>query len=550
MSKSQFFKNEQGNVALVVAIGAAGVSLMLGYAKLDQVNQKTNNAKRDNEKHFLSTRNTDAFQTATSLLNSGDVSKNRPAALYPIKYVPDDFNCERARNLNPIENDLYKSSGVNITLKLASMHLDNSTVFDATKTGSTSKVTDAQVTNMTILGFKCSSDPSKPFLIESAYVQSSTKLDNVSESRMVAEIPMSLPPRSGCDISLLDPVTRASQTIVLNDAPASITMAANSLALTVQCNQVVTKLKITNQLSEIGGVPTAPTKANTVSNVKKEMLDAAITLSPGSHDIRVYATQPDGYDIVYNLKLTQDSTKPPSYCSHKCITVPGGVTRRSTFQHSPCYEARNSCGWGWYPQAETGWICYHPRLRTPQGRKAVMYVFDPADECAGQLVAERNQDFAGCFTGDTLISMHDGSHKRADAVRKGDLVFNPILKSPIRVKKVISGPEIAALVEVGVQDRRVTVSSKHTFMTSIGAVSIENLAVGDKVLDYDGSYQPIVSKNVIENEQVVTVYNYVLEGDDRPVSHLIVGNGIPSGDIILQNAPVDPNIYRYAFEDR
>ena len=194
------------------------------------------------------------------------------------------------------------------------------------------------------------------------------------------------------------------------------------------------------------------------------------------------------------------------------------------------------------------WICYHPNLRGPHGLRGLVSAFDPANGCNPVLVAERGIDISGCFAGQTMITMGDGSLKRADAIRSGDEVYSPIVGQPMKVNKVVAGPEVADLLEITVGDRRVEVSQLHPFMTRFGPVAAKNLKIGDTILDTDHKSSAIVAIRTVAHKKPVTVWNFILDGGADPRQHLLVGDGIVSGDLVLQSQTVLPNAVRFAFD--
>jgi hypothetical protein len=193
------------------------------------------------------------------------------------------------------------------------------------------------------------------------------------------------------------------------------------------------------------------------------------------------------------------------------------------------------------------WTCYHPCLKDADGYLGIYYGFDPAKSCAGTLIFSRGAT-GGCFAGETLIQMGDGNKKRADNIRAGDYVFNPSRAKPVKVLKVVAGPENEALLAVEVAGHTVKVSQEHPFMTRLGPVAIHNLRPGDLVMAADQRYHPINTIHRIEpTKEPVTVWNFVLDGDDSELSHTLVGDGVLSGDLVLQRQPINYNLVSYAF---
>jgi hypothetical protein len=268
-----------------------------------------------------------------------------------------------------------------------------------------------------------------------------------------------------------------------------------------------------------------------------------ITLSPNTHNIAVAAQQPDGSTQSFTMRIIQNPQVDPAVCSHKCVNRPNGVIGDPrNYQHNHCYRARNTCGWGWSPEAEVAWICYHSDLLGGS-----MYAFYPDNGCQPVLIGVRGVDFGGCFAGHTLITMGDGSLKRADAIRSGDSVYSPTIGQAVKVRDVVSGPELAELLEIGVGDRRVEVSQMHPFMSKFGPVAAKNLKPGDLILDSDNSYRAVSSIRELARKDSSVVWNFILDGGGKQHKHLLLGNGIVSGDLVLQGQTIMPNVMEYAF---
>lgn len=172
--------------------------------------------------------------------------------------------------------------------------------------------------------------------------------------------------------------------------------------------------------------------------------------------------------------------------------------------------------------------------------------FDPNNNCQGVQVGHRGG--GGCFAEDTHILMGDGSLKRAGAIRPGDEVYSPIVDRPIKVRQVIAGPESAALLAISLGDRSVRVTQEHPFMTRLGPVPAHQLKPGDEIIDLGGQYQAITAIQSISHDKPVNVWNFVLDGSYHEMSHLLVGDGIVSGDLVLQQNPVNRNLLRFAFD--
>ena len=101
-------------------------------------------------------------------------------------------------------------------------------------------------------------------------------------------------------------------------------------------------------------------------------------------------------------------------------------------------------------------------------RNGKLYSYDPANNCerSGEPVGTRNSD--GCFDPETKIQMSDGSLKDIKNIRSGDLVYNPITKKSMSVRKLIKGPEKNPMYLIEHKKGRTLVTAKHPFLLKMG----------------------------------------------------------------------------------
>lgn len=138
----------------------------------------------------------------------------------------------------------------------------------------------------------------------------------------------------------------------------------------------------------------------------------------------------------------------------------------------------------------------------------------------------------GCFAGSTKIKMADGTERLVSAIAENDWLWNPHYQAPVRVKSVVKGPEKKALYEIVLSNKKVIVTEDHPFMTALGWVQAHQLKVGAKIV---GSGISLRVNNVrkLKYEHPEDVWNFELDTID-PMGHLVLANGIPTGDLITQ----------------
>ena len=131
--------------------------------------------------------------------------------------------------------------------------------------------------------------------------------------------------------------------------------------------------------------------------------------------------------------------------------------------------------------------------------------------------------------------MADGSLRNIEDVRADDMVRNAKTGAPVKVAKVIEGPEALPLIRLGFDGATVTTSQAHPVLTATGLKPANQLKKGDTVFDAQGNPHPVTILETLPIEEGQRVINVNLDtassdADER----LIVSDGIITGDIVLQ----------------
>ena len=89
--------------------------------------------------------------------------------------------------------------------------------------------------------------------------------------------------------------------------------------------------------------------------------------------------------------------------------------------------------------------------------------------------------------------------------------------------------------ELQYQGRKITVSSNHPFVTpDYQVVTAKTLKEGSMVLDGGGKAVQIEA-NTIREDFIGDLYNLIIHPEsDRPIDHVVITNGIQSGDFLTQ----------------
>jgi len=197
---------------------------------------------------------------------------------------------------------------------------------------------------------------------------------------------------------------------------------------------------------------------------------------------------------------------------------------------------------GAYAGCPGGAVCYQfyscPGYCNPYGRGDCQYLSGyignaGSESCYVQFVYVRGW---GCFSADTEITLADLTTKKASQIRSGDWLWNPIRRSPARVKKVVAGPEKKPMMEIVGSDFRLKVTETHPFPTENEILQAKDLRPGDSVLGNGGRLLTIerVGRFFLSSDD--RVWNFELEESSGSwEDHVVLANGIMTGDLVLQN---------------
>ena len=132
--------------------------------------------------------------------------------------------------------------------------------------------------------------------------------------------------------------------------------------------------------------------------------------------------------------------------------------------------------------------------------------------------------------------MADGSTKRIDNLTVTDVIWNPILKTPVLIKRVIKGEENLPLIEVGTSMKKVSVTEGHPFITKNGTIAAKDLRLGDEILTTTGDFRPVSHWEILPANEDEIVWNIELykNSDNSRFDHAIVADGVLTGDLYLQ----------------
>ena len=154
--------------------------------------------------------------------------------------------------------------------------------------------------------------------------------------------------------------------------------------------------------------------------------------------------------------------------------------------------------------------------------------------CSEQFLFTRGT--CGCFAEKTKILMGDGkSEKPIEDLVSSDLVWNPILKKAVGIKRMTKGPENVPMLEITVDGQVLSVTGKHPFPTESGDRQAFTLVPNDRILLEDGRWGTIESIQASNEALGKDVWNLEIDLPGAELEHhYIVANGVITGDLRIQ----------------
>lgn len=159
----------------------------------------------------------------------------------------------------------------------------------------------------------------------------------------------------------------------------------------------------------------------------------------------------------------------------------------------------------------------------------------PMNPCNGNYVPPPPPPvMPGCFTGDTPVSMADGSQKPIRDIRKGDLVMAYDIQTGAAVSARVVNRIKKVSEEHLVLNGTLRVTPRHRFFVSGKWVAAEDLKPGDRLLTILGKASPLLSAS--RRQQPKMVYNLTIERfQNYFAGGFLVHNAKIPADLFLQD---------------
>lgn len=101
------------------------------------------------------------------------------------------------------------------------------------------------------------------------------------------------------------------------------------------------------------------------------------------------------------------------------------------------------------------------------------------------------------------------------------------------IKKIVTGPESKPMIHfITSTGQKLVVTSEHPLLTQKGIKMAKDITIGDELKTAAGKFATIAS--ISQKPYKLNVYNIELEGDATE-DHLIIAEGLVSGDLYIQN---------------
>lgn len=135
----------------------------------------------------------------------------------------------------------------------------------------------------------------------------------------------------------------------------------------------------------------------------------------------------------------------------------------------------------------------------------------------------------GCFAGDVLITMFDGTQKKAGDIKAGDLLLGYQNKK-LKVESIVTGND-QSIYLIETDHGNIKVSGGHPMMCDGSEKRAFKIKPQDRINLAEGSTAEVTNVSIVEYND--TVYNFTFEGETE--GRYIIANGFYAGDLKMQN---------------
>jgi hypothetical protein len=147
----------------------------------------------------------------------------------------------------------------------------------------------------------------------------------------------------------------------------------------------------------------------------------------------------------------------------------------------------------------------------------------------------------GCFAQHTRIRMFDGTDQVIAMINVGDMVLNPVTKTAQKVVEVRKGKETKAMYEIAFAGSKVMVTETHPMAVKGGIKMAKDVTEADYMFDEKGVIHRVtIAKKLVVNPDQVVVNIRLESKSGDPMQHMVLADGVVSGDLFLQRKMENP----------
>ena len=195
MSKGPW-SDERGNATAGLLVMVGGISLVLAQNEMRSVDAKRQKAKVEMAISQSTFQNNSSLQLAARVLKGSQTGQAAPVHLNPYIIGP---VCDQNRQLQATQGNTWQATTDSIVIRNYSnqqLQAENDAIFNRLRAGQSPALTPSDSNTLRVLGYKCSTDPLKPYLVEGVYVEARTQ--DAQNKTMLAKalLPMDAPPPS------------------------------------------------------------------------------------------------------------------------------------------------------------------------------------------------------------------------------------------------------------------------------------------------------------------------------------------------------------------
>ena len=521
-------RSEAGNTALLIAVGLAGLGGIVLKNNLDQQALDLREFRQEKTIEAAGMAGHSSFNAAGGLFSF----INGKPALFPDPYTGDYM---KLRDFSGLRSKPWSIKNGILTMKLPSGtsygNKDYNKIFQGDDPG--------VIKTLTMKLLRANVSRQYPYYVESVDVETrittNVKKDGMGRTiKKRARLGLPPPPDPTCSIKPADDK--------VDEDKVSVAIRSSGVSLGAF-------IEFGGEAIRVGGVPTA---GNSINTVGKKLGSKTITgLKVGDNEIKGYVLNVMNKKIACASAVVERENADIFSCNYKCPNSKDDPHRFQSAQGNPAiftappFPARHTSLpysqhlWEWMyldPLYPSRLACLDRDSRRSDGNYGKIYAFDPAKNCERTTNPIGNRKRNGCFAAGTMITLDKSGHTLPiSAIEPGMMVWNPGLKKPMEVARVIRGPEALPMLRLGYGSRTLEVTHNHPFVGRGGVMAAKHLRVGDEILDHRGEFRQITSFAWISPASDEVVWNIELKTDsDDYQDHLVEANGMVSGDLFLQ----------------